>query len=258
MRPCPSLWQGAAGIAVSWGFHREVHAAKQKSTCKATAAQGTAPVADTRPLRPGAKDITGGLSSSSRAEIHPGFNVLQKMVDHNAALKNMRSEGKENNGKKYSRRDMMDAAKAVNLPMSQATLTRLIHGDTTVGCRTGPPRLLPDRVDQDLAKTWQTAQEAGVGRTQGWLSEAIGEISTQHPGRHSSVAKPSEERVSAPRPSADLFFSDHAAGVPEGACRRDPSDAAFSPVAAIGVRRRHAPDTGDPRSWLIGRRCVAS
>ena len=206
MRPCSLLWQGAASIAVSWGFHREVHAAKQKSTCKATAAQGTAPVADTRPLRPGAKDIAGGLSSSSRAEIHPGFNVLQKMVDHNAALKNMRSEGKENNGKKYSRRDMMDAAKAVNLPMSQATLTRLIHGDTTVGCRTGPPRLLPDRVDQDLAKTWQTAQEAGVGRTQGWLSEAVGEVSKEYPGRHSSVAKPSEELVSPPRPSADLFF----------------------------------------------------
>jgi hypothetical protein len=128
------------------------------------------------------------------------------MVDHNAALKNMRSEGKENNGKKYSRRDMMDAAKAVNLPMSQATLTRLIQGDTTVGCRTGPPRLLPDRVDQDLAKTWQTAQEAGVGRTQGWLSEAVGEVSKEYPGRHSSVAKPSEELVSPPRPSAYLFF----------------------------------------------------
>ena len=241
-----------------------MHAAKQKSKGKATAAQGKAPVADARPLRPGAKDITGGLSSSSCAEIHPGFNMLQKMVDDNAALKNMRSESKThppvaaNNGKKYSRQEMMDAAKAVNLPMTESTLTRLIRGETTVGCRTGPPRLLPDRVDKDLAKTWQTAQEAGVGRTQGWLSEAIGEVSTQHPGRHSSVAKPSEERVSAPRPSADLFFSDHVAGVPEGACRRDPSDAAFSPVAAIGVRRRHAPDTGDPRSWLIGRRRVAS
>lgn len=76
MRPCPSLWQGAASIAVSWGFHREVHAASSK----ATAAQGTAPVADARPLRPGAKDITGGLSSSSRAEIDPGFNVLQTMA----------------------------------------------------------------------------------------------------------------------------------------------------------------------------------
>ena len=101
--------------------------------------------------------------------------MLQKMVDDNAALKNMRSERRvmhlpvaANNGKKYTQREMMDTAKAVNLPMSESTLTRLIHGDTTVGCRTGPPRLLPDRVDQDLAKTWQTAQEACFGRTQGW------------------------------------------------------------------------------------------
>ena len=66
---------------------------------------------------------------SSCVEIDPGFNVLQQVVNHNAALKHMHSESRThppvtaNNGKKYSQQEMMEAAKAVNLPMSELMLT---------------------------------------------------------------------------------------------------------------------------------------
>ena len=94
----PSLWRSAAGLAASLGLCNlapDVRAGSAK-----TKGRGKAPQID-RPCR---LDVGGGISKSPRANLHPGYAAVQRLIDRNAALKK-----KEIVGQKYSDRGLARA-----------------------------------------------------------------------------------------------------------------------------------------------------
>ena len=136
----PSLWRGAAGLAASLGLCNlapDVRAGSAK-----TKGRDQAPQID----RPHRLDVGGGISKSNRANLHPGYAAVQRLIDHNAARRN-----KEIAGQKYSYFDMQRAAADHGLTIGKSTLAKMVQGDPSVGLRPGQARLLPPQAEKDLA-----------------------------------------------------------------------------------------------------------
>ena len=161
----PSLWRGAAGLAASLGLCNlapDVRAGSAK-----TKGRDQAPEID----RPHRLDVGGGISKSTRANLHPGYAAVQRLIDHNAALKK-----KEFVGQKYKYFDMQRAAADHGLTIGKVTLAKMVKDDPSVGLRPGQARLLPPQAEKDLATVFTCAQESGVARMQAWLAQSIGDL----------------------------------------------------------------------------------
>lgn len=190
----PSLWRGAAGLAASLGLCNlapDVRAGSAK-----TKGRDQAPEID----RPHRLDVGGGISKSTRANLHPGYAAVQRLIDHNAALKK-----KEFVGQKYKYCDMQRAAADHGLTIGKVTLAKMVKDDPSVGLRPGQARLLPPQAEKDLATVFTCAQESGVARAQGWLAQSIGDLSKgqENQARDSAQTrnKSPDELMSMPRPN---------------------------------------------------------
>jgi len=190
----PSLWRGAAGLAASLGLCNlapDVRAGSAK-----TKGRDQAPEID----RPHRLDVGGGISKSTRANLHPGYAAVQRLIDHNAALKK-----KEFVGQKYKYCDMQRAAADHGLTIGKVTLAKMVKDDPSVGLRPGQARLLPPQAEKDLATVFTCAQESGVARAQGWLAQSIGDLSKgqENQARESAQTrnKSPDELMSMPRPN---------------------------------------------------------
>ena len=190
----PSLWRGAAGLAASLGLCNlapDVRAGSAK-----TKGRDQAPQID----RPHRLDVGGGINKSTRANLHPGYAAVQRLIDHNAALKK-----KEFVGQKYKYCDMQRAAADHGLTIGKVTLAKMVKDDPSVGLRPGQARLLPPQAEKDLATVFTCAQESGVARAQGWLAQSIGDLSKgqENQARESAQTrnKSPDELMSMPRPN---------------------------------------------------------
>jgi len=190
----PSLWRGAAGLAASLGLCNlapDVRAGSAK-----TKGRDQAPQID----RPHRLDVGGGINKSTRANLHPGYAAVQRLIDHNAALKK-----KEFVGQKYKYCDMQRAAADHGLTIGKVTLAKMVKDDPSVGLRPGQARLLPPQAEKDLATVFTCAQESGVARAQGWLAQSIGDLSKgqENQARDSAQTrnKSPDELMSMPRPN---------------------------------------------------------
>ena len=77
----PSLWWGATSPAASLRLRnlaRDVHAGSAK-----TKGRDKAPQID----KPHKLEVEGGISKYARANLHPGYAAVQRLIDHNAARK---------------------------------------------------------------------------------------------------------------------------------------------------------------------------
>ena len=103
----PSLWWGAASLTASLrlcDFVPDVRPGSAK-----TKGRDKAPQID----RPHRLDVGGCISKSTHVNLHPGYSMVQRLINHNTALKK-----KEIVSQKYSYSDMYRAAADHSLMIS--------------------------------------------------------------------------------------------------------------------------------------------
>jgi hypothetical protein len=239
----PSLWRGAAGLAASLGLCNlapDVRAGSAK-----TKGRDQAPEID----RPHRLDVGGGISKSTRANLHPGYAAVQRLIDHNAALKK-----KEFVGQKYKYCDMQRAAADHGLTIGKVTLAKMVKDDPSVGLRPGQARLLPPQAEKDLATVFTCAQESGVARAQGWLAQSIGDLSKgqENQARDSAQTrnKSPDELMSMPRPNRQAASNE---GCPLCNARRSGEQPATA-GAHVDATHQHPSAVGGGRGRGLKRR----